>query len=118
MNGLLLFSKVKKISLVSERQYIQEYKVAAEELTIWPGSPVVASMESGLESSVEAVVVGNSEDSKPNTPATVAITSRTDQKKVGGVDLILKKKREKRFEAYENARHGKPVIRLGKGGTF
>ena len=98
MNGLLLFSKVKKISLVSERQYIQEYEVAAEELTIWPGSPVVESMESGLESSVEAVVVGNSEESNPNTPATVVRNAVNDHSFSAYVQLPVELIRRKWVE--------------------
>lgn len=72
--------------------------MAAEELTIWPGSPVVESMETGLESSAEAVVVGSSEESQPHTPATVVRNAVNDHSLSAYVQLPVELIRRKWVE--------------------
>ena len=83
-------------------------------------------MESGLESSVEAVDMSDSEESRPNTPATVvrhginddsisdASIHTTDQKKVGGRNLISKIKEKRDPKLTKKLSMENQLLALGK----
>ena len=83
-------------------------------------------MESGLESSAEAVDMSDSEESRPNTPATVvrdginddsisdASIHTTDQKKVGGRNLISKIKEKRDSKLTKKLSMENQLLALGK----